>query len=109
MAVASALATQLEGHARVQVWNTSTFEPGSFTLEALLLQLSRSDLAVFVLSPDDLTASRGVSQRSPRDNVIFEAGLFLGRLGRARTFLLFDTTQKPKLPTDILGLTLLTY
>ena len=47
------------------------------------------------------------SQASPRDNVVFEAGLFGGALGMRRTFILHANGSK--LPTDLLGLTSVRY
>ena len=46
-------------------------------------------------------------QSSPRDNVVFEAGLFGGVLGMRRTFILHAAGAK--LPSDLLGLTLVRY
>jgi hypothetical protein len=46
-------------------------------------------------------------QASPRDNVVFEAGLFGGVLGMRRTFILHASGAK--LPTDLLGLTCVRY
>jgi len=48
----------------------------------------RFDFAALVLTADDLTASRQVVSLGPRDNVLFELGLFMGRLGRSRTFVI---------------------
>src|SRR5262249_15869555 len=46
-------------------------------------------------------------EASPRDNVVFEAGLFGGALGIRRTFILH--ADGAKLPTDLLGLTSIRY
>src|SRR6185436_2040189 len=46
-------------------------------------------------------------QAAPRDNVVFEAGLFGGVLGMRRTFILH--ARGSKLPTDLLGLTSIRY
>ena len=46
-------------------------------------------------------------QSSPRDNVVFEAGLFGGVLGMRRTFILHS--KAAKLPSDLLGLTAVRY
>ena len=49
-------------------------------------------------------ASRDVTTLSPRDNVIFELGLFMASLGRARTFLLKQDAPDVKVPSDLAGL-----
>ena len=46
-------------------------------------------------------------EASPRDNVVFEAGLFGGALGIRRTFILHANGSK--LPSDLLGLTAVRY
>jgi hypothetical protein len=71
--------------------------------------LPRYDFAVLVVTADDLATSRGASRAVPRDNVVFEAGLFMGRLGPERTFVLYDAAAQPKLPSDLAGITLATF
>ena len=108
-----AVARGLEDVADVQPWTTS-FNPGTTTIERLI-ELSREvDFAAFVFAQDDwtsqdpkTTSSQGSGQASPRDNVIFEAGLFGGTLGMRRTFILH--AHESKLPTDLLGLTCVRY
>lgn len=46
---------------------------------------------------------------SPRDNIIFELGLFMGRLGRVRAILMEPREEKVKLPSDLAGITTITY
>jgi hypothetical protein len=67
-----------------------------------------------VFAQDDWTSSSAAGepapasgQASPRDNVVFEAGLFGGVLGMRRTFILHASGAK--LPTDLLGLTCIRY
>lgn len=72
-------------------------------------ELARHDFAILVFSPDDITNSRDKSTRSPRDNVIFELGLFMGRLGSQRTFVLYDRTADLKILSDLSGVTLAPY
>lgn len=45
----------------------------------------------------------------PRDNVIFEIGLFMGHLGRSRTFILHQANAKLKIPSDLSGVTTAMY
>ena len=107
-----ALTRGLEDVAHVDPWTTS-FNPGTTTLERLLELVHEVDFAAFVFAQDDWTttspaASRtGSAQASPRDNVVFEAGLFGGVLGMRRTFIIHASGSK--LPSDLLGLTCVRY
>jgi hypothetical protein len=108
-----ALTRGLEDIARVDPWTTS-FNPGTTTLERLLELTREVDFAAFVFAQDDWTSASpgasspaGAGQASPRDNVVFEAGLFGGVLGMRRTFILH--ANGAKLPTDLLGLTSIRY
>ena len=98
--------------AEVEPWTTS-FNPGVSTLERLMELTREVDFAVFIFAADDWTISGTLSagpdagQMSPRDNVVFEAGLFGGVLGMRRTFILH--ANGAKLPTDLLGLTAVRY
>jgi hypothetical protein len=108
-----ALTRGLEEVAHVEPW-TTVFNPGTSTLERLLELTREVDFAAFVFAQDDWTAAgvsaapeAGSGQASPRDNVVFEAGLFGGVLGMHRTFILH--ARGAKLPTDLLGLTCVRY
>jgi CAP12/Pycsar effector protein, TIR domain len=94
--------------ADVEPW-TTTFNPGRSTLDRLVELSQDVDFAAFVFARDDwtMTATSQSSQASPRDNVVFEAGLFGGALGIRRTFILH--AHDSKLPTDLLGLTSVRY
>lgn len=93
----------------VEVWDQGVFGPSGYPLDSLLEVAARSDFAVLVASPDDVTVSRGNFAASVRDNIILEFGLFTGALGRQRTYLLAAGPAGLKLPTDVLGLTRLPY
>jgi len=108
-----ALMRGLEDVANVDPWTTS-FNPGTTTLERLVELSHEVDFAAFVFAQDDWTTantstapSSESGQASPRDNVVFEAGLFGGVLGMRRTFILHASGSK--LPTDLLGLTSIRY
>jgi predicted nucleotide-binding protein len=107
-----ALTRGLEDLAHVEPWTTS-FNPGVSTLERLLELTREVDFATFVFAQDDWTSSASASsqpeqgQASPRDNVVFEAGLFGGVLGMRRTYILH--AHGAKLPSDLLGLTCVRY
>lgn len=108
-----ALTRGLEEVAHVDPWTTS-FNPGTTTLERLVELAHEVDFAAFVFARDDWTTSSPAAspppeagQDSPRDNVVFEAGLFGGVLGMRRTFILH--ARGSKLPSDLLGLTCVRY
>lgn len=101
----------LQKAAKLIPW-TKAFPLTSNTLDALLDAVASVDFALLVLSPDDKVEKRKTTKMAPRDNVIFELGLFLGVLGKERTILLveegFDVTELD-LPTDLAGITHLSY
>jgi hypothetical protein len=98
----------LEDVAEVEPW-TTTFNPGRGTLDRLVELSQEVDFAAFVFAQDDWTTTDASEsgEASPRDNVVFEAGLFGGALGIRRTFILH--AHGSKLPTDLLGLTSVRY
>jgi predicted nucleotide-binding protein with TIR-like domain len=102
------IARGLEDVADVEPW-TTTFNPGRSTLDRLVELSQEVDFAAFVFAQDDWTAAEASEsgQASPRDNVVFEAGLFGGALGIRRTFIVHASGSK--LPTDLLGLTAVRY
>jgi Predicted nucleotide-binding protein containing TIR-like domain len=108
-----ALTRGLEDVAHVDPWTTS-FNPGTTTLVRLFELAHEVDFAAFAFARDDWTAASlpaspptGSGQASPRDNVVFEAGLFGGVLGMHRTFILHASGSK--LPSDLLGFTCVRY
>jgi hypothetical protein len=109
LAFARAVRSLLAADAEVTLWNEGFFSLGSTFIETLINALPRFDFAVLALTPDDLTQSRNDEAFSPRDNVIFELGLFMGRLGRSRTFILHQSGEKVKIPTDLAGVTTALY
>jgi predicted nucleotide-binding protein len=95
--------------ASVTLWSDGVFGASSFAIESLETQIGIADFAVLVVGADDQVTSRGVASDAPRDNVVFELGLFMGALSRSRTFLLTPMGRKVKIPTDLLGLTTLQF
>ena len=93
----------------VRIWTDYTFKPSQFPVESLELELAKADFAALVLSPDDTVISRDSEAPAPRDNLVFELGLFMGALGHSRTFLLHPRGSEIKIPTDLSGFTSLTY
>lgn len=107
--IAKAIQRELASAAEVTVWSQGVFQPSYGYLESLTKALETTDFAVLVLTPDDFTESRGDGSASPRDNVVFELGLFIGRLGRERSFFVYDNTKPIKLPSDLLGVAATTF
>ena len=85
--IAELIQLGLERVAECTLWNQSTFAPGQTTIESIVDATVEYDFAVLVLTADDMIVKRGVEAAAPRDNVLFELGLFTGALGRARTFM----------------------
>ena len=107
--VAQALQLNLDSCAEVILWSQGVFGLSEGSLESLVDRIENFDFAILVLTPDDLTLSRGTNSQSPRDNVVFELGLFMGALGRTRSFIVYDRTADLKLPSDLEGVTPATY
>ncbi|MFL6260056.1 MAG: TIR domain-containing protein [Thermoanaerobaculia bacterium] len=107
---ARAAQQNLQDDAEVTVWDQGLFGPSKFILESLVEKLPNFDFGLFVFSPDDIVRIRGKQLKSARDNVVFELGLFIGRLGRLNTFVLVPNgTKSLRLPSDLSGMIYLGY
>jgi CRP/FNR family transcriptional regulator, cyclic AMP receptor protein len=97
--------------ARLEIvpWFHDVFGPSHNPVDDLLAQVRRADFALFVFGPDDRVASRGTTCDAPRDNVIFELGLFMGGLARERVVVLRHHGTDLKIPSDLVGFGPLTY
>lgn len=107
-----AYATQeaLEFEVESTVWSQGVFSLSRTTLASLMDVLDETDFGIFVFAPDDITNIRNADQRTVRDNVIFELGLFIGRLGADRCFLIVPRgLDDLHLPSDLAGVTPATY
>jgi predicted nucleotide-binding protein len=93
----------------VTVWTDGVFRASHYAIENLERAIDQSDVAIAVAQPDDMTESRGEFRPSPRDNVIFELGFFMGRLGRHRALLVEPRGEEIKLPSDLAGINTITY
>ena len=79
------------------VWETN-----KSTFDNLLRMVGFFDFGIFVATSDDLTLSNDKMVIEPRDNVILEMALFLGAMGRYKSFLLVE--KGIKLPSDLDGI-----
>lgn len=109
LTVAETIRASLEQDVFSTVWNQGIFFAGGYSLEALEKAVSESDFAIAIAQPDDIIEFRGSRRPTLRDNVLFELGLFMGKLGRHRALLIHPEVASLKLPSDLQGLTLLHY
>ncbi len=94
----------------VRAWrNRGVFGPSGIPIDELIAQVDQSDFGVFVFGPDDQVSSRGGDCMAPRDNIVFEMGLFIARLGRERVFMVKDEAVDLKIPTDLSGVNPITF
>ncbi len=107
--VAEAISQNLNDVCDCIIWSNGMFETGNFYLETLLEKLQSFDFAIMTMTNDDKIVFRGNDYNSPRDNVLFELGMYIGRLGRDRTFIVMDKSANLKMPSDLAGLTMGSY
>jgi len=103
LSIAKIIQLTLEHSTRTVVWHQGVFGLSKGTLETLVEKVHEFDYAMLVLTPDDIVYERDERKKGARDNVLFELGLFMGALGRERTFIICD--RDVKLPTDLAGVT----
>jgi len=110
LTAAQAIQEQLRATADCQIWTQGAFPPSGSTLDSLLNLISEHDFGIFVFSPDDRVNIRSKDLISARDNVIFEAGLFMGRYGRVNVFVVApENVPDFRIPTDLQGFTTVPY
>jgi predicted nucleotide-binding protein len=105
---ARVLQVEMDYEAEVTIWYQGVFGLSGGTLESLVKIAPNFDFAVLVLTPDDLLSKRDKVSNAPRDNVLFELGLFMGVLGRERTYIVHPRVEI-ELPSDLAGITTATY
>ena len=108
--IAYAIQQNIEKDSEPTVWNQNIFDLSSYTLDSLIKQIEEFDFGIFVFSPDDIANIRNKEKQIVRDNIVLELGLFIGRLGKERTFIIVPQgIENFQLPTDLLGLTIAEY
>lgn len=104
--IAQAIKSNIESEAVVSIWNESIFQLSNTGIESLIESINNFDFALFVFKPDDVSIIRDKQYQTVRDNVIFELGLFIGKLGRSRVFFAVpQSVENLHLPTDLSGIT----
>lgn len=105
LTIAYSIQENLEHCSECTVWSQGIFNLPESTLDSLIKILEEFDFGIFVIAPEDVLKSRDNEYNVTRDNVIFELGLFIGRLGKLRNFILAPRDQQNfHLPTDLIGL-----
>ncbi|MCA4023783.1 MULTISPECIES: TIR domain-containing protein [Vibrio] len=105
LGVAYAIQQNLTHTVEATVWDQGVFSLSQTTIDSLEQVLESADFGVFVFSPDDITLMRNNENKTVRDNVLFEFGLFVGKLGRNRVFFVTPDGSDTYIPTDLLGIT----
>ena len=93
----------------IHLWHEDVFQASDTSIESLVDTAGCVDFAVLVLTADDVTFSRRGKVPSPRDNVVFELGLFIGAIGRKRVLILKPRGVDIKIPSDLFGVTCIPY
>lgn len=107
--LANAAKSILESDFDVTIWNESVWEKSVFKinhnfLNDLLKASLQFDFGLLLGTSDDKVNYRGTDVLQPRDNVLFELGLFMGRLGLSKCAFVVD--KDLKLLSDIEGISL---
>lgn len=104
--IARKIQTELYHEFDVEIWNQGTFDQlGKSFLECLESATNKFDYGIFIFSPDDTIYSRGEQKLIARDNVIFELGLFAGKLTRFKSFIVHPTDVNIHILSDFDGIT----
>jgi hypothetical protein len=92
--VARAIKQHFQDFEEVDIWTDNVFSINQAYLESLLRAANLYDFAILCLTADDVVESRGLTQKAPRDNLLFELGLFMGRMGASRAFIVCEDAVK---------------
>lgn len=108
--IARSIQSELVHDFAVEIWNQDTvFGLGTATIEALENAVTKYEFGIFVFTPDDQLHTRGEIKSVARDNVIFELGLFIGKLTRFRAFVIHPNKKAISMPSDLIGMITATY
>ena len=108
LSISRLLQVEMDHEADTTIWSQGVYGLSGGTLESLVKAAPNFDFAVLVLTPDDVVTKRDRTGNAPRDNVIFELGLFIGVLGKERTYIVHPRVSID-LPSDLAGITPATY
>lgn len=90
---------QLESDFDVTIWDDNLWDKAVFKLNSnflhdLLKAPLKFDYGILIGTPDDKVVVRDKEYLQARDNILFELGLFIGRLGIKRSFFLVHENVK---------------
>lgn len=107
--LANAAKAILENDFEVTVWNDTIWDTAVFRinqnfLSDLLKASLKFDFGLLVGTSDDKVSYRGTDVLQPRDNILFELGLFIGRLGISKCAFVIE--KDLKILSDLQGITL---
>lgn len=86
------------------IWEKATVKLNQNILSGLLKASLQFDFGILLGTEDDKVVVRGKEMLQPRDNILFELGLFMGRLGIEKCAFVID--KSIKVLTDFSGIKL---
>jgi hypothetical protein len=105
--IALAVKKHFQPFCNTDIWTDNVFAKNKTFLESLLNFSSFYDFSIVLLTADDKRIVRKKRYAVPRDNLLFELGLFMGRLGTHRAFALAE--DKIKILSDFHGVSLASF
>lgn len=108
--VARKIQAELKIEFEAVIWNQGIFDKlGVSYLETLEETVGYFDYGIFIFTPDDKIESRGETKKAARDNVIFELGMFVGKLTRRKAFLVYPLNSDIRILSDFAGIIMAGY
>lgn len=101
--IAKQIKKKLDAVAKCELW-PNVFELGTSAYDQLISIIPFYDYVILIATADDVVVSRRKKTAAPRDNVLFEFGLFAGGLGKNKVFYIAE--ENAKFPSDLNGITL---
>jgi hypothetical protein len=104
LSIAYEIQAALQYDAWVHVWTQDIFKLSNNTLDDLFSAVANHEFGIFIFTADDIAKIRNKTYQVARDNVVFELGFFISKLGKNNVFYLVPDNQKLHIPTDLLGI-----
>jgi len=93
-----------------EIWHEQTFKKlGTSYLNRLEVAVEKFDFGVFIFNCDDDLISRNEQEKTTRDNVLFELGMFVGRLSGRRAYVLWPEDLDVRILSDFSGIIVAAY